>query len=432
MPTQSQFNILDGGGTAGPAPPPVPSSQGHMDTESNGIGSPPPPLVEPDPEPPIFVEADARGYGAGHVFHLPVHEEVEYWRNLATAVLAHQRPDLSGHQGIKVASPLQFSGEDRSLYETFIRAVRANFIANPTRFGIDDNDDEKSRLRVVYATSFMQTGPAAEWANQLPSPWPGTWTAFEEGFQKRFDLRDKMQTAWNELESMEYSRFADADTFFTRVDTLAARAHISNESLVRLVQRKLPFGIANQINTHRTARTYEDWKEEAIAYAHENQNLAIIRGYQPRTQAANNSAARGRASTASAPIPVRAAAPFRAAAAPPFAVAPPVSRAAAAPTPALAPALPMGEPMDVDAARNRRARGPFRGACFNCRQPGHLRADCPLLAPPTIRALHDRWTSIPDETKEEVVQAVNKIFENGGEWEKVEREEVKGEGSSGF
>ena len=173
-----------------------------MASEEENIGDVPPPAGPSAPPPP-----------AGKVKEEEVNKDTELlnqirWMMEEAVEDGFKQEDENRSKKpseIKIGTPSDYDGNP-STAKQWLNTVIVYIILNKHIY----NDDAK---RIMFAQSFMKTGPAAAWANvkneealQLKPNgarvgW-GTWSAFETHFKSSFAYGDAKAIALNELQTL--------------------------------------------------------------------------------------------------------------------------------------------------------------------------------------------------------------------------------------
>ncbi|KAL0958124.1 hypothetical protein HGRIS_014891 [Hohenbuehelia grisea] len=240
----------------------------------------------------------------------------------------------------------------------------------------DDFCDES--IQVGFALSFMQEGRAGYWRDrylenlQRDDELYSTWPKFVQEFQKDFFPVNEAMDARNQLESTQYYQGkCSVRDYVDDFQLLVYRANYATDgfSNVMRFRRGLSSEIQNSIAESATGVPAEDDLNAWIAAAerldlNRQSNQAFRVGFTWKTHSSMLPA-----KPALSTPPIRTSLPTTGT--PAAFVAsnskPPMAHAEAKP-------LPMGVPMDIDAARHNRSAPVI---CYRCKQSGHVQSQCP-------------------------------------------------------
>lgn len=272
-------------------------------------------------------------------------------------------PKTTHARKVKVAAPSDFNG-DRQLGRAFLNNCRLYMELNAEGFVND-------RQRIHWALSYFKTGRAAKFADRVLRAEKGsgfqldTWKEFEKEFTQRFCDTNERVHALTKLEgSAWHQRGSSVDDYIDGFEELVDLAGLETDAgLVMKFRRGLSTSIQDKIAEMKDAPFLDDLKGWKAAARRIYQNLEANRAFVSGQRTTLNQ------STNRTFVPIR-----------PTLVRP--SAAASSPPPRLvepqvlapAPKIDTSIPMEVDAARQRRA---LPLICFRCRQPGHRANECP-------------------------------------------------------
>jgi hypothetical protein len=170
---------------------------------------------------------------------------------------------------IKIGTPNDYDGNP-STAKQWLNTVVVYIILNKHIY----NDDAK---RIIFAQSFMKTGPAAAWANALNEEalqlkpngtrigW-GTWAAFETEFRASFTYGDAKAKALNELQTMRQT--GSIEEYIGKFRILAADSGIKEHiALIGYFRVGIKRALMRQIYaTEFVPITIEGWYAKAATF----------------------------------------------------------------------------------------------------------------------------------------------------------------------
>jgi Retrotransposon gag protein/Zinc knuckle len=261
---------------------------------------------------------------------------------------------------IKPASPSEFDG-DRSKGRAFFNSVNLYIALRSTEFADD-------QVRICWTLSFMKTGRAAIFADQIitnnrpENPVFANWKDFERKFIEDFYPYDEKTDALMKLESMRYFQGRrSTDVYIDEFLELTSRAKCTDPTtLVLKFRRGLDPTLQDRIAESPTCPENEDidaWfaaarRLDRNRIANEAFRGSSIKRVQPQPPTTKSF---------SQTPPKR----FEFGSIPPATLNRP---------PAPSKAIPMGIPMDIDASKQSKA---VDDTCRRCGEVGHWRNQCP-------------------------------------------------------
>ena len=294
------------------------------------------------------------------------------WARLATLEASprstYQPSAPARTQSFKVNPPHEFDGT-RETSEGFINACRLYIQLQPEAF-------PNLEARIGWILSYMTSGRARSWRDAAIShcatysvySWL-TEKAFFDAFEAEFFPVAESEAALISLESTSYHQRATEgiDVYVDRFRELSKKAKLENSpALVVKFRRGLGSEIhlaLSQSPQPPSASDVEDWITRARALEHSRTVHKTISG-ESRSHSAPSRGPPALRTSAPASVPPPPPRSFFARPAhftPAMPAQPPIALSAA----------PTYTPMELDAARRRKARFSPTDLCARCNQPGH-------------------------------------------------------------
>jgi hypothetical protein len=279
--------------------------------------------------------------------------------------MADPRPAL------KIAKPEFFDGTPGK-FRDWIRQLAIYVRGN----GITKDDD-----RILLALSYMKGGTASSWAaqyidNNLAKPNLGPWQTFYKELELAFEDRTATKRVREEIESFTQGR-QKIDEFFNKFEMMAQDAGLATSEVekIRLIERNVNPAIINAIYSSGTLPTsYADYKGRILRIGRlwEQRREQISYSQKPTPQTHPH-------------IPIQR---------------PQAPLTTECKTPTGVVFGGQGKPMDIDGLKRD-------NKCFNCREQGHFRRNCPK---PAQRKINVRAIAmeLTDEERLELAEALAK------------------------
>ena len=297
-------------------------------------------------------------------------------------------PSTSNGKEIGINKPTPFTG-DRKKIGTFIQETKVYLTINRD---IYDNDEK----RIAFMLSYMTDKEALQWKELylelLTDSTTGnivfpTYTKFLNDLKEAFKAADRTGEAMNKLTNLRQGN-KTAEEIATEFRLLAGQAglekttHSDNLHLIGLFRNTLRPALSRRILFGETVpTTFEDWVKKAIQY---DTNYRMAMALTGQTNRAGGSAQRNRGW---APRNVETKDP---------------------------------NAMDIDGMSvEERSKLLRQGACFNCKERGHMARDCHHKkggpSPPKKLSPKDLIMQIRSMTKEEKDNFVNLMMDEKDE-----------------
>lgn len=290
---------------------------------------------------------------------------------------ARPKAETSPARRIRPAQPKLFNGS-RDHGRDFLTSCEVYF-------GLLRQDFEDEGVRIGFVLSFMQEGRAGYWRDrylenlQKDEATYASWPKFLLEFRKDFYPVNEAMEARNKLESTQYHQGkGSVRDYVDGFQLLVHHAGYESDgySNVMRFRRGLSSEIQNSIAESATGVPKEDDLSAWIAAAerldlNRQSNQAFRFGVFSKTQTASPSNTSTRTTAPASGF--RTFSPMTTTVPRSTTTATNVSHTPATGSSHMKP-LPMGIPMDVDAARQRRDTPVV---CFQCKRPGHVQAQCP-------------------------------------------------------
>ena len=285
-------------------------------------------------------------------------------------------PVVTGPSKSIVNKPNDYNGSEAK-YDSWKRQVRIYVLANKASFASDLD-------RVLVALSFMKTGKANRFAQaafdniiEEPAEWLGDWKSFWEQMDAAFLPADAKADAARDLNAWKQDQLS-ADEYFIEFDMLATRAGYSASAFdpfkIRLAMENLNRGLVRNLHLQDVP---SDWESFKTAAARMDRNYraglrVLQQSTRSRQQTRPTATSTYPTSTTTTPSTYQGQGRTQASTRDPDA-------------------------MDVDTLRvnativnpNRvegdRATLQLQGACFYCRERGHMKSQCPKLTAKNTR-----------------------------------------------
>ena len=257
-----------------------------------------------------------------------------------------------------VATPSKYDGNKKE-NDTFLRQIQLFIRGNTAILSTDEK-------KITVALSYIEGGDAEIWANgftdaKLTAGDFGTWKDFLDEFKQQFGPTTTESDAITELENL-YQDKLTATEYWMQANALIGRAKLRKKEdyvfLKRIITTRMNWPLIRQcFALDNVPATYENWQSQTIKFDNQWREANDIRAQSKRKD--------DRKPKKSPYIP-RAQESIQ----------------------------DLGEPMDVDSRTTKREKPPIkavrnfltdiertdlmkRGACFKCKQIGHLSRDCP-------------------------------------------------------
>lgn len=296
-------------------------------------------------------------------------------------------------KGPNMAAPTPFTGERRKT-EQFIFECKLVIHARANDFTTDAG-------KIAYVLSYMKGGTAGPWALRYDKrkdaeaiATHGNFDKFIELIEKEFAEVEKNQRARNNLQEIRQHN-SSADAFTSRFNELATNTEFDDRALIEFYKKGLNWELVEKIFELATIpTTLAEWQKYAMRF---DENKRHIAAEKARIKGGSGGSGRPGGKFRNDYGGYKSSNQY-----------------------STNDTTYYGEPMDVDRQRFQKLNNQQRqelmkkGACFYCRETGHISRNCPKKSKGPKRPMRARELSFKDaleQFKETCTNATEEEYE---------------------